>query len=218
MAVLGPLILVFQFSASWQWMAFGALAWILGVAAKFPLSVIWSYLGKNVSGSVSAAVLGTISSASELGVAGLVLVWAGGGTLDAAGITLYAISAGATEILVLGGFSVWAKDDDETTERWEAAAKKSICVRHIFFIERMIALAGHTGSRGLICLSIIYLSVWPAVVAVVTFMVTDAVAAYGEVRKWDWLDPSVCRRLFGLLGVISAVELVIFVFALFLFV
>ena len=82
----------------------------------------------------------------------------------------------------------------------------------------MIALVGHTGSRGLVGLSLGVPAgvsigdgiVWPAVLAVVGFSVTDGIAGHGQARSWDWSDPVLCVRVFGLFAGIAAIELAAF--------
>ncbi|MGH9363083.1 MAG: hypothetical protein ACRD2T_14325 [Thermoanaerobaculia bacterium] len=78
-----------------------------------------------------------------------------------------------------------------------------------FVVERGLALIGHTGSRGLIWLGTTG-APWCAAVALATFTLVDGVAAYGWLRKWDWLEIRTWRRSYGLCAAVGILELLLF--------
>jgi hypothetical protein len=50
-------------------------------------------------------------------------------------------------------------------------------------------------------------------IALVSFALTDALATYGSLSKWDFFAPRVCSRFYGACILISALELTVFVMA-----
>ncbi len=205
-AVLLPALLLLA-EGRWPWLAWGAVAWVIAIVLKIPASILVAVV-LNRAGKVAQNVaLGLVSAASELGVAAAILVYAADRPLSTADLALFAVAAGATELLVLAAVALFAKTDEAVVARWQAGARASLLVRHTFFVERMIALAGHSGSRGLVGLTVLGGPVWAAAIAVVGFAATDGLAGYGQARGWDWSDPALCRRAFGAFAAVSAVEL-----------
>jgi hypothetical protein len=80
----------------------------------------------------------------------------------------------------------------------------------MLFLERAVALAGHVGSRGLVCIAVSGAMLWPAAFALVSFALTDGLAAYGSLRQWDFFAPRVCSRFYGACILITALELAAF--------
>jgi hypothetical protein len=209
---LAPLpLLVYGFGASWQWGGLGALAWAVSLIVKVPVTGSLSVLRASVSEIVTAALSGLISSVSELGVAVLVLFSLPPVT-PVVFINLLAFGAGAAclETLFVLTAMFFESPSDDRIARWREGAKSSFCVRHLQGLERLIAFGGHVGARGLICLAIYRPSTAAAVVAFVSFALTDGLAAYGNIRNWDWFKPTTCRRFYGACIVIAAIELTLF--------
>jgi hypothetical protein len=196
--------------SDWLWLGLGAASWFLGVALKIPLSALAFAALARFGDKLRNACLGIVSGACELGVAAAILVYAADGPPAMVDLLLFGLAAGATELLVLAGAAFLAAPDEEAVSRWEGAAQRSLWVRHTFFIERMIALVAHTGSRGLAGLVVVDGAMWAGLVAMLGFAVTDGVASYGQARGWDWSDPVICRRAFTLFAVIAAVEMAVF--------
>ncbi len=199
--------------ASWLWIGYGALSWVAAIPIKILLTWLASVVIPAEWWRTRAAIFALLSAASELGVAWMAVILADTppGVVD---MLAFGIAAGAIEALILSAAGWLAPPSADTAERWEGAARASFCVRNMFFLERGIALAGHTGSRALIAYATVTAAPGPAAsaaaFAIVTFMATDGIAYVAHERQWNWMDPAVCRRFFSLLAVIAALELALF--------
>ena len=200
--------------SEWLWIGLGAAAWCVGVGLKIPLSILIAVAVRGRGDVFRNTCLGLISAAAELGVAAATLVYFSPSTPSIVDLTLFSSAAGATELLVVALGSLLVSANPAEVAQWEESARSSALVRHRFFLERIIALVGHTGSRGLIGLSVGMSSgvgaVCAATIAVVGFSATDGIAGYGQARAWDWSDPALCTRVFGLFAGIAAIELAAF--------
>lgn len=208
-AVVVPVCLVVA-GHDWFWLAMGGVAWLIGVALKVPVSVAVAFATRSLGDVARNAFLGAISSVSELGVVVAMLVYGIDRSASIGDLLLFSVAAGATELLVLAVVALVQKVDDDAVKRWHDGARVSALVRHSFFVERMIALGGHTGSRGLVGLTALGGPAWAAAIAVAGFTLTDGLAGYGHARGWDWSDPATFRRLVVVLGAVAAVELAAF--------
>ena len=72
------------------------------------------------------------------------------------------------------------------------------------FVERGVATTDHIACRGLVALGIASGRVWPIAVAVLAFAVTDGFVMYALARKWEFAQPAVAARLFGVLALVAA--------------
>ena len=121
----------------------------------------------------------------------------------------FGIGAGCSEVIYVLVSGITAKRDPEREAAWARGAAVSLCVRYQVPIERLFALVGHVGSRGVVyaglhakfpeCVLLLFLAVF-------LFTAVDGVAYYGHLRGWNWSEPSVCRRTHGFFAFISVIE------------
>ena len=211
--VLGLLplpLLVYAGGASWQWGWLGAVAWAVALVVKIPAAGSLHALPASISPLSRAALSGIISSLSELGVAALIFTLYPLLPPRLPNILSFGAGAACLETLFVFTAMFFESPPAEQVARWRIGARSSWCVRHAQIIERLSAFGGHVGTRGLISLSVYGGNVAIAVVALVTFAVTDGFATYGSFKNWDWFDPATCRRFHGLCMVISLIELAFF--------
>lgn len=207
--------------APWHLVAAGAVVWFLSVVAKSRIVRALRNPALPQPGSVAAnAVLQGFVSAVELAAAAAYLAalsalapfeWR---VIDMVGFGVGAGSAEAGYVLWLGVLG--PKPNEEELAAWVRGARASWCVRYSVPVERLFALIGHTGSRGLIALALFgggALSPLWAPVAVVLFAITDGVAVYGHLKQWEWHDPAICRRAQSFFALMSLVEISLFALA-----
>jgi len=194
-----------------QWIFYGILVWIGSIGIKIALSWYANIILLKSGLLFNATTNGIISAVSELGPAALVLLFIGTSNVNVPDIMLYAVSAGVTELLIISVYGLLEKRETETVERWEVSARQSFFVRYIFPIERLVALFGHIGSRGLVCVALIKGYMWPIAIAVITFSITDGLAHYGTLKKWDWFHESIIKNFFLATGCLAMIELVLLI-------
>jgi hypothetical protein len=211
---LAPCIVLTVKAGAHTWVHFfwGAGTWGIAVAIKRTLARWLNRALDQKAGQIfHAASQGLLSSLLELGAAALYL-W----RLDSADLfTVLAFGAGAgsAEVVYVLAAGSLAKPDPQKEVAWARNAWNSFCVRYQVPIERLFAVIGHIGSRGLVYVglhgsaaeAILWLSV-----ALLFFTAVDGVATYGHVRNWDWSEPATCRRAHGFFAVISISELLLF--------
>lgn len=210
LGVLPPFYLVLGLDASWYWVGLGALAWGTAIPLKFFTAWLADRWITADRPYIHASSLGLLSATTELGAAAFFFSL---GTLSnpvLTNIIAYAIGAGCTETLIVFVYACIEKKPEETLARWIEAAKMSVWVRHILLVERLVAVGGHLGARSLVCLAIYAQFPFLAAVAVLTFAVTDGLADFGEIKKWDWFSPRAFRRLYGSCASIAILEIALF--------
>lgn len=86
-------------------------------------------------------------------------------------------------------------------------------MRYAVPIERLFALIGDVGSRGLIYQAVIggTAKMHCAIPAFALFSLIDGIAVYGVRRGWQWHGS--CRRAHGTFAALGCVELLMFVIA-----
>ncbi|NBB84879.1 MAG: hypothetical protein GVY12_01480 [Bacteroidetes bacterium] len=189
------------------WLVAGALTWALSVAVKIVAAGgVHALTDTRVGDSVYAALQGGVSAVSELGAAALAFtVVLSGGSVGS--VVAFGLGAGALEAgLLLRAAQVQTGADEASTG---AAARVDGVQRYSFVVERVAALMGHVGARGLIWVGV-HGPVWPVAVAVVTFAAVDGVASYGHRREWDWMAPTVWWRFNAFTLGLALVELLVF--------
>jgi len=207
-----PLLLILAFSASFSLIVLGAAAWSVALCLKVPLILIAERILKTDDKLLSLAN-GMLSALSELGIAACCFIIINR-DLPLADIIGFGIGASSIEILftlLMGAVEERLQSNPAKTEAWSAGAQKSLCVRYMTLIERVIALLGHVGSRGLIYLSIAHFCPGLAAIAFLSFSVTDGAANYGGIKKWNWFDPGICRSFYSVLLLIGLIEISIFI-------
>lgn len=193
------------------WIFYGFLVWISSVGIKIVLAWQGNLL-LSKSGLLAKAITnGIISAVSELGLAALALIFIGTTNVDIPDIMLYAVSAGVTELLVISIYGMFEKREPETVKKWEISAKHCFLARNLFPIERMVALIGHIGSRGLVGIAIIKGYLWPITVALITFSTTDGLANYGVLKNWDWFNGTILKNFLLATGSLALIELVLLI-------
>lgn len=207
LGVAAPVAAVGVLGGSWAALAWGALAWVLGVVAKVPLAWAADAALSAAPPRVRAAALGVASAAGELTVAALVFArWSAEARGSWPEIVTFGVGAGCTEMLLLLAAALFARTPDDAAGQWLQSAAASWCVRNALAVERAAALAGHVGARGLVCVAVATGLPWPAAAALASFSTVDAVAAYGQMREWNWFDPGTCRRFHALSAGVSLAE------------
>jgi hypothetical protein len=186
------------------WFAIGALGWAAAVAVKIPLAwLLDRAFGNRLSAAARATAQGVLSAGAELGVSVGCLRW----ILDrGTEWTAAAFGAGAgwIEVVVLLGYGI---------ARSRGSIEASMMdwrTRWSFVVERVGAVIGHVGSRGLLWLAI-WESPWVAMPAVGCFAAVDGLASYGVLRGWSWLEPRIWNRFYGIVTAVSLIELSLFV-------
>jgi hypothetical protein len=140
------------------------------------------------------------SALTELGFSG-VLFRLLPSPLPAAAVLAVGLGAASTEVLYLVVYgAIRHRATPAPPPAWIEGARKSHVVRHIFFVERILAGAGHIASRALIYLSLSRHSPWPALLAFVVFAAIDGAAYYGELNRWNWFCPATSSRYYGALA------------------
>jgi hypothetical protein len=211
--VLAPTLWVaFIAHAAWQTVVSGAAIWAVSIALKQPaakwLNLIFSHRDAYFSWALSQ---GLLSSLLELGASAAYLQGLKNASL--ASVLAFGIGAGSGEVIYVLGLGFFTKTDPDALAAWTRAAADSLCVRYQVPIERMFALIGHVGSRGILYVGLH--SSRPAqalllITAVVLFALVDSVAYYGHLRGWNWSDPPLCAKTQGFFALVSIIELVTF--------
>lgn len=189
------------------WFLAGALAWALSVAVKIVAAGgVHALTDTRVPDSLYAALQGAVSAVSELGAAALAfaLVLSGG---SVASVVAFGSGAGILEAALLLAAARAQNGADEASST--AAPRVEGIQRHGFVVERVAALLGHIGSRGLIWVGL-HGPAWPLAFALVTFAAVDGVASYGHRREWDWMAPAVWWRFNTFTLGVALVELLVF--------
>lgn len=215
-ALMPPLVLIFAFSASLIPIAIGAAAWAIALGIKIPLIILTDRILESEiipsDSKLTALLNGMVSAIAELGISAFCffVIFPNIPFVDIVG---FGAGASSIEILLISTYVMIIKDQQNSAkiEVWSAGAKKSQCVRYMTIIERIVALIGHVGSRGLVYLSIFYDHPDLAVVAFIAFSATDGIANYGKTKKWNWFDPKTCKQFYCLLFLIGLIEICIFV-------
>lgn len=230
---VGPPWLCIAQGASWWLVVAGAVVWFASVCLKrIVVQSGRALFARAAPSRVRVAVVqGVVSAVTELGAAGLYLavVTSGGATptgpavasavasidlslIDIVGFGVGAGSAEAFYVLLLGVLGPQA--DDEELQAWLRGARLSLCVRYAVPVERLFALIGHTGARGLLYVALLHGplagAVW-ALSSAAFFVLIDGVAVYGHLQKWRWHDPVVCRRAHSFFALLSVAECALFV-------
>jgi hypothetical protein len=213
-AVAPPWLCIALGRASWHLVAAGGLIWFASVCVK--RLIVWvtrTHPSRGVASPLTLAALqGVISAATELGAAAAYLAVFPPVTL--AGIVAFGVGAGCAEVAYVLLLGIFGPEVDEAELRaWVRGATVSWCVRYAVPIERLFALIGHTGARGLVYVALLQASplgvLWGSC-AVLLFAMIDGVAVYGHIKKWQWHDPAICRRAHSFFAAISIVESVLF--------
>ena len=210
-AIIPPFVLLSAFGNVWKHLALGAAAWAVAVVLKFPAaSLLNIFIGKHSRPAVIAALYGIMSAVAELGAAAACFSLLSPG-LSLTDVIAFGVGASCIEIsLVLSG---GVRPGPEVRSAWISGARRSACVRHMMFIERLTTLLGHVASRGLVYLSLTLPDLSLALIAVATFGAVDGVLIYGRLASWDWFDPRVCRSFYGFITLVSLFEVGIFALA-----
>ena len=131
----------------------------------------------------------------------------------------FGIGAGSFEALAIVAYSLWlhlshTRADEDALRQWRENAPRSIWVRYYMPIERLGALFGHVGARGLVALgagsSSVLQGVGFALIPLATFSAVDGIASFGEAKRWRWLDPQVARPFYTFALLAGAFELALF--------
>ena len=213
-AVGPPTLAVALGDASWIPLVAGAAIWGGSVCAKrFIVRAV-----RRVSGGWTlapfAALEGLVSGLTELVPALAYLA-----TLHSARLARRPriwggcrLSGGGHDVLVFGILT--PRIDPDVLRAWIDGATVSWCVRYAVPIERLCALIGHVGSRGLLYIAVQrqdILGFFCAVAAVILFAAIDGVAIFGHARKWNWHDPVTCRRAYSYFAILGIAEFALFI-------
>jgi hypothetical protein len=209
-AVAPPCLAIALGDASWISVAAGALIWFASVCVKRiviqsarRLAPFWP-----LSSGTVAALHGTASAIIELGAAAIYLSALPSASLSE--VLAFGAGAGSAEaayVLALG--IIHPQVDPDELRAWMTGAAVSWCVRYAVPVERLFALIGHVGSRGLLYVALMQQSslalLW-GMAAVLLFALIDGVAVYGHLKQWQWHDPVICRRAHSFFAAVSITE------------
>jgi len=173
-----------------HWLLIGAAAWLLGVVLKITGDVVFQRsVTVELRDWVTAVLSGIWSTLCELGIAALAfLVWEA--TLWDA--VAFALGAAAMEFLVLLPAALAGGIDKKTGRKKDPKSSMRVMTWRNFAIERVIALAGHVGSRVLVWVGVAGAGGLGALgSAFGLFAFSEGLAAYGEAKDWNWLNPRV---------------------------
>ncbi len=157
---------------------------------------------------LAAASDGLVSALAELVPAGILLALFPPRTAREA--TAFGAGAGSAEALYVLSLSFTSKPDPESVALWRQGRNASLLVRHFVVAERAIALASHTGSRGMLwlaCREPGARKVPRALAPLALFALADGVASLGTRRQWPWLEVTVARRTHAFYATVAGVEL-----------
>jgi hypothetical protein len=194
----------------------GAAIWAASVAVKRlvgrPLDR--QLRKRNARSEIAAGFHGALSAVCELGLAAIFLrTWDDARLVD---VLAFGAGAGCTEAFYVLCLAFTATKNRTDELAWIKGAKESLWVRYTVPLERLLAAIGHSGSRGLVWLGLQLSGYQGAIfvaLAMTTFTMVDGVAAYGLQKKWDWSDPTICRRTHLFFGGVSMAEMSIFLLA-----
>jgi hypothetical protein len=199
--------------ATWYLVPVGAGIWGASVYAKRLVmgSASARLPDMRMSDAARSASHGAVSAAMELVPAAAFLVTLRSASL--ADLIAFGAGAGSAEaayVLLLG--IIRPQIDPDELQAWLRGAAVSWCVRYAVPIERLFALVGHVGSRGLLYVAMMAggpLGVLWGLAAVSLFTAIDGVAVYGHLKRWQWHDPMICRRAHSFFAALSLAELLL---------
>lgn len=176
-----------------HWLLIGAGAWAVAVVLKISGDVAFQRGVKvELRDWVTAVLSGLWSALCELGLAALAFAVWQATFWDAVS---FAFGAAAAEFLLLLPAALSGGLESETVKKKkkkEPQAPMRVMTWRNFAIERAIALVGHIGSRVLVWVGIAGTGGVGAVAAAFGLQaLSEASAAYGEAKGWDWLKPRV---------------------------
>lgn len=215
--VVPPWLAIGLGHASWVLVVAGALIWFGSVIVKRLVFQAARRLapGSPVSPLAVSTLQGTASAITELGAAALYLATLPSASL--ADVLAFGAGAGSAEaayVLVIGILK--PQIDPDELRAWVNGAAVSWCVRYAVPVERLFALIGHVGARGLLYVALMQpgplAPLW-GIVAVSLFAGIDGVAVYGHLRKWQWHDPGTCRRAHSFFAAMSTAEFTLLLLA-----
>lgn len=213
--VAPPCWCVWVWQTGWRLLFAGGLLWGASVALKGLLFPGLNRAAELQPIATRAAWQGSLSAAFELGAAAVYFAFVA--HLSLSQVAAFGIGAGCTEAAYVLGLGLFGpKPSAAVLETWMRGARLSWCVRYSIAAERLFAVIGHSGSRGLIYVGLNTSSAFAAgwiAAAFLLFALIDGVAVYGHLRDWNWFDPAVCRRSHLLFSSASVAEAILFVVA-----
>ncbi len=204
LAVLVPAAVIAWSTVASLYLIAGAVSWALAVALKMGgVRLVGLIFAVRISAIWRAVAAGVWSAFTELGFALLVFLLAPG-PLRILYVLAVGLGATCTEILYLAAVGIVRRPATPwPPPNWIEGAKRSYLIQHTFFIERMLASAGHVAARALIYVSVSRNSLWPGLIAFVAFAGIDGVAQYGHLKRWNWFRPATSLYYYG--GVVTAI-------------
>jgi hypothetical protein len=173
-----------------HWLLVGASAWFVAVILKIAGDVAFQRgVTVQLRDWVTAVLSGLWSTVCELGLAAVAFAVWHASVWDA---IVFALGAAAMEMLLLLPAALAGGIEKKTGAKKEAKSPMRLMTWRNFAIERVIALAGHIGSRVLVWIGIGGTGGLGAVGAAFgLYTLSEGLAAYGEAKDWDWLKPRV---------------------------
>jgi hypothetical protein len=213
LALFPPAILVACFHANAAVVLIGAATWALAQPVKrLVYRLAARLLSQRLGPAEWAAVRGFVSAGSELASSGVYLLFflpsptlpnlLGFGAGASSAEILFLLTPAVVRRLLHRGGSRFQLHTEE--------AQRSLCIRYLFLIERFAALLLHVGSRCLVSMSLSQHNLFAGLWAVVSFSLVDGLAAFGKLRAWNWFDPHICRRFYGIVLFAGASDLALF--------
>ena len=193
---------------------YGALSYALGAVGFKGLlyaGLVVPVLHKRLSPVWLATAQGFISALSELGAAALFFLLVIP-ELSLRELIGFGAAAGIVEALVIplmsiGGIGILSGTPVErnAAEQWQDLGATPLAVMVCPIVERGLAMALHTSSRGLIYAAIVLGNVAPAVLSVSLFASVDGTAYYALLQKWKCLSFTVAIKFYSLVALAAGI-------------
>lgn len=196
--------------SSLKWLRLGAEAWVVAILIKSFLGVAISAFSHRFlkTDREVASIWGIWSSLCDLGVTIYYFKTQISPRLQ--DVVGFGIGASSLETLLLCIIYLYS-NLRKTSENAPAASKDPFVVWGMV-LERISYLGGYISARGIAWLGLQFWYLLPILLIVLfSFSLIDGVAAYGQVKGWDWKDPLVCRKYYAFHFMVVSTQFLIFI-------
>ncbi len=189
-------------------LGYGVLFFIVSVLVKWAvyLGVLSKHVHPRMGAAVGGIVQGVLSAASEMGVAviAFLLVVPNLSPWQVFGFGAGAAALEATLVSLIQNPHAGTANGEHVAAQFakiHAAAPWFAAV--LPFVERSIATTDHIACRGLVAVGVASGRVWPAALALMAFAATDGFVWYCLGRRWEFAQPQVAAKLYGVLALVA---------------
>lgn len=178
----------------------GALAWILAIVLKRALYLAFRRFVITLV-VAHAALRGVISAATELGLSAAFFATASlRWSLDA--VYTFGTGAAVAEFAIL----IFRR---HRLRKGRALGEPPL-IQAQFWVERICASILHVGARCLVFLAVIRHTVAAGVIAFVSFVLVDGVAAFGKLHGWRWTAPHTAYSYYAFVTAVGVANIILF--------